>query len=751
MLIKIGTRGSKLALVQTREVENLLKTKYPQLEFEEIIISTKGDKDKRPLSIIGGNGLFIEEIENELLAGKIDMAVHSMKDLPLKLKEGLVLSKTIKRNDHRDVLVLNEKIDITKESKPIVATGSIRRKQQLLKLYPNAEVVDIRGNVDTRLKKMYENNYTGLVLAKAGLNRLGLTNLKIQDLDFVPSPCQGAIGIEIKANNQKLLEMLESISDEKTSKEVMCERSFMEDLGADCKKAIGAYCHIEEDIYHMDCLYDDYRFSLCAKDEKELIKEACKKVRHSCFGQVALVGAGPGDKEYITLKAIKELENADCVIYDRLIPNDLLSYCKKDCECIYVGKANHIHTLTQDKINELLVKKAMEYKNVVRLKGGDIFVLARGQEEVEYLKQRGVRYKLISGLSSCIVAPASVGIPLTARGIANGFQVLSAHNYKGEYLDIDFKALAKTKETIVILMGLNKVQKIAKSLLENGAKEDLPIAIISNATTNSQKALFSTLGDIQNTDINLPSPGLIVIGEVVNCHDEVKEETINSKELYLPKIGNEPSRLSAELINCRVYELCVSKIELIKIVNEDIADVVIFSSKHGVDGFFNSLNKDIRAYVNTRFVTIGSATKKHLETYGIKSSFTPSAYNSDTLIEELVLQENELVEYYGSNAPSIVENLKDRCRFKNYIVYQNNPVALLPINIAQDAKVVFTSASNVENFKNNLINFDDWKEKGKAYSIGEKTSEALRKLGVNNILQSKVATYHSLAELINED
>ena len=155
--------------------------------------------------------------------------------------------------------------------------------------------------------------------------------------------------------------------------------------------------------------------------------------------------------------------------------------------------------------------------------------------------------------------------------------------------------------------------------------------------------------------------------------------------------------------------------------------------------------------MNTRFVTIGSATNKHLETYGIKSSFTPSAYNSGTLIEELVLQENELVEYYGSDAPSIVENLKDRCRFKKYIVYQNNPVALLPINIAQDAKVVFTSASNVENFKNNLINFDDWKEKGKAYSIGEKTSEALRKLGVNNILQSKVATYHALAELINED
>ena len=109
------------------------------------------------------------------------------------------------------------------------------------------------------------------------------------------------------------------------------------------------------------------------------------------------------------------------------------------------------------------------------------------------------------------------------------------------------------------------------------------------------------------------------------------------------------------------------------------------------------------------------------------------------------------MEYYGSDAPSIVENLKDRCRFKKYIVYQNNPVALLPINIAQDAKVVFTSVSNVENFKNNLINFDDWKEKGKAYSIGEKTSEALRKLGVNNILQSKVATYHALAELINED
>lgn len=751
MLIKIGTRGSKLALIQTREIEALLKEKYPEIEFEEIIISTKGDKDLRSLREIGGSGLFIQEIENDLLSGKIDMAVHSMKDLPLKLKDGLILTKNPKRNDYRDALVLNEKIELENTRNPIIATGSIRRRQQLEKLMPEVKVVDIRGNVDTRIKKMYDNNYAGLILAKAGLNRLGLNNLKIQELDFIPSPCQGALAIEIKEDNTKLLEMINRISDEKTTKEVMCERLFMQEIGADCKKAIGAYCHIENDIYYLECLYDNYQFSLSGKDVNEVVKEASKKIRHECFGEVALVGAGPGDKEYVTLKAIKELKNADCVIYDRLIPRDILSYCRKDCECIYVGKANHIHTLKQNQINELLLKKAMEYQNVVRLKGGDIFVLARGQEEVDFLRQKGLRYKLVSGLSSCIAAPSSVGIPLTARGISNGFVVLSAHNSKGEYLDIDFKTLAKTKQTIVILMGLNKVKEIAHNLIVNGARKDMPIAIISNATTDCEDALFSTLSNILNEEIKLKSPGLIVIGEVVNCHSEKKKGIKKQKEIYLPKIGNEPSKLSTKLINYKVYEICVSKIELLEITNESIADVIIFSSKHGVDGFFNSLVKDIRAYANTRFVTIGSATKKHLKKYGIKSDFTPSVYNSETLIKELDVKENDLVEYYGSSSNSIVENLKNRCQFKKYIVYQNNPVALMPITIDSKAKVIFTSASNVENFKNNVINFDIWKLEGIAYSIGEKTTETLRKLGVKNILQSKIATYESLAELVNED
>lgn len=750
MLIKIGTRGSKLALKQTREVEELLKKEYPEIEYEEVIITTKGDKDSRPLSVIGGNGLFIEEIENELLDGRIDMAVHSMKDLPLKLKEGLCLAKNPKRNDYRDVLVLNEKYNLEEIEKPIIATGSNRRKKQIKKLLPNAEVVDIRGNVDTRLKKMYENKYTGLILAKAGLNRLGLKDLKTKDLDFVPSPCQGALAIELKESNKKLLDILNSIGDDKTTAEVSLERLFMQEINADCKKAIGAYCHLEEGIYHLECLYEDYRFTLEGKDPLELAKAAAKKVRQRFAGIVTLVGAGPGDKEYITLKAIKALQSADCVIHDRLIPIDLLSYCKKDTELIYAGKANHVHTLSQQAINSLLVLKAMEYKNVVRLKGGDVFVLARGQEEIEYLKEKGVDYKIVSGLSSCIAGPASFNIPLTARGVSSGFRVLSAHNSNGEFLDIDFKTLAKAKETIVILMGLNKVKEIARKLIENGAKKDLPIAIISNATTDSEEALFSTLNKILSTEIKLKSPGLIVIGEVVNYHKE-KENAKKYKEIYLPKIGNEPSKLTQELVDYRVFEICVSKIELIKIENQNIADVIIFSSKHGIDGFFHSLNRDIRLYSKTRFVTIGSSTRKHLESYGIKSDFTPSAYNGETLIKELDVKENELVEYYGSSAYSIVENLKERCRFNKYIVYQNIPVSLMPMTVDPKAKVVFTSSSNVENFKNNVINFDLWKKEGIAYSIGEKTSESLRKNEVVNIRQSKFATYDSLVELINED
>lgn len=742
MKIKIGTRGSKLALAQCDEIINLLNNKYNNLETEKVIIKTRGDKDNRSLNIIGGNGLFIREIEDELLSGEIDMAVHSMKDLPLNIDERLTICDVPFRADYRDMIIFNDADSI--DELPLnarVGTGSVRRKKQLLKLRPDLNIVDIRGNIDTRIRKLKEENLDAIVLAKAGIDRLNITDLKTQILDILPSPCQGALAVEINRNNKELINLINSVSDEYSTKTVMAEREFLKELDSDCHKAVGAYCEFKDNKYYLNVMYEDLYLNKADEDIDKLINDICREIRHKYAGKVKLVGAGPGDEGLITLKGLEAIKEADCIIYDRLIPSNILSYARENCELIYAGKANHHHTLKQDEINRMMVNKAMSYKNVVRLKGGDVFVLGRGQEEVNYLKDKDVEYEVISGVSSCIAVPASFGIPLTERSLTNGFHVFSAHNRNGEYLDIDFKAVVNSKETQVILMGLNKVKEIAAELIKNGMNKDMPLAIISKGTTSDEEALFSTVGKIVDEDIKLESPGLIVIGEVVEYHNN----KVRKKELILPKVGNERSELS-KLINRNVNEICVSKIEFFPYENNDTADVIIFTSKHGVDGFFKYLKNDIREYRDTRFICVGSATLRRLNEYGIKGE-VPSKFNAESIKDEFKINGN--IEYYGCETRSMVEEIEGN--IKKYIVYRNKAVKLLPFKVDEDAEIVFTSSVIYEYFKSNVSNFEEWKKKGRAYSIGPKTSNTLRKDGVLNIKESEVSSLESLAELINNE
>lgn len=250
MNIKIGTRKSKLALAQTNMVVNEIKKYFPSINIEVVHFTTKGDKVlNKPLINIGGKGVFVTEIEDALINKEIDLAVHSAKDLPLKLQDNLTISAVLKRGNYRDTLVTvkGKEIDFSKET--VIGTGSNRRKLAFKNLYPNATFKDIRGNVDTRLNKLYNGEYDGIILAMAGLERLDLlsdsrfTFTSFDYKDFVPAPCQGIIAIE--SRNNDLTEILSKINHKDTFYSFQTERHILNILNADCGMPLGAYSFVE--------------------------------------------------------------------------------------------------------------------------------------------------------------------------------------------------------------------------------------------------------------------------------------------------------------------------------------------------------------------------------------------------------------------------------------------------------------------------------------------------------------------------
>lgn len=295
MHIKIGSRGSKLAIAQTQSVIDILKNKYPNDSFEIVVIATTGDKEQvKALDKIGSKGVFTDEIENALINGEIQLAVHSMKDMPSEIREGLTFTKTLKREDSRDVLILREAKSL-KELKQgaIIATGSKRRAFQIKALRPDIEIVGIRGNIDTRIRKLNEvmpdgRYIDGIVLAAAGIKRLNreaeITEyLSVEDM--IPAPAQGALAIEVKKDNTELLEKINCLCDDYSEISVKAERNFLAAIGGDCHLPIGACLENKADgNYRLLALFGNEdgsvlnRVSVDGNDIDELVKKAVDKL-----------------------------------------------------------------------------------------------------------------------------------------------------------------------------------------------------------------------------------------------------------------------------------------------------------------------------------------------------------------------------------------------------------------------------------------------------------------------------------------
>ncbi len=269
--IRIGTRGSKLALAQAGWVQAQLLAQYPDYAVELVVIKTTGDKLKDvPLAQVGGKGLFIKEIEEALATGRVDLAVHSLKDMPAEIPDGLMLGAIPRREDWRDAFISKRYTSLAEiPAGGRVGTGSLRRRVQLLNLRPDLEVVPLRGNVDTRLKKMASLKLDALILAAAGLNRLGLHHLSQQCLpesEMLPAVGQGALGLEVRVQDLRLRELIAFLDDPISRVAVTAERSFLARLEGGCLVPVAALGRVAGDSLTVAALISDLQGQRLLKD-----------------------------------------------------------------------------------------------------------------------------------------------------------------------------------------------------------------------------------------------------------------------------------------------------------------------------------------------------------------------------------------------------------------------------------------------------------------------------------------------------
>lgn len=777
MNYRIGTRGSKLALAQAGAVRDRLQKAYPFDSFSLCVIQTKGDRmPHTPLHEMGDKGVFVREIEKKLLSGEIQLAVHSMKDMPAHPAAGLMFAKAWKREDPRDALILREAASLADLPQgAVIGTGSARRKWQLLRLRPDFNVVGIRGNVETRLRKMKEEGLDGIVLAAAGLHRLGMRDVITAYLDaeeMLPAPAQGILALELLEGNAAFLSMLNALSDARAQKEAEAERGFLQEIGGGCHQPVGALCRpdvsggLRLDVMHANAAGTSMAYAtVCGREPKELARQAAASVRRQIAGTVALVGAGPGDPELITVKGLSAVRSADCIVYDRLAAPELLREAKSGCEKIYAGKERHNHAMTQEAIQRLLLEKSMEHALVVRLKGGDAYVFGRGGEEGLFLSGKGVPFTVIPGVSSCIAALTSAGIPVTHRGIAAGFHVVTAHDKSDAFADLDFAAMARGNETCIFLMGLQSVSEIARGLLRAGMPKETKAAVISNATRPGQRVCAANLEEISAAvqREGLASPAVFVVGDVVSLRERLYDGRylpLSGKRFLIPKIGEAQTK-AGQLLSAQgaaVEEVQVGVIAGTgrRFTAEALRDVdwLVFTSQNGVFEFFKSLLEsglDLRSLAGRQIAAVGEKTKAALRSCGVCADLVSEKACGQALAEALKkrLSSSERIWHLTAKHADghLKEALRGFCRFEEIDVYENRAVEIQKECLRSYAGydgVLFSCASSAKRLMDAMgASFGSCR----VYSIGPATTKCLRRRGVLDVQEAEAASHEALVRL----
>lgn len=706
---RVGCRGSDLSRRQTRLViEALRQAAGPGHSFAEVVVTTGGDLDtSTPLAHLGRVGAFTSELEQALRDGTIDLAVHSLKDVPTVIPADLALAAVSRRADPRDALISRSGLGIgALPSGSVVGTSSPRRAAQVQRQRPDLVTRPLRGNVDTRLRRLEEGAFDAIILAAAGLERLGRLDQVTEFLDprtFVPAPAQGFLAVECRAIDHEAVEMARVIQDPAARLAAEAERAFLRRLGAGCHAAAGAYATVSqtgplrlavlgialgadgteavegrvEQVLDpdlggragIDTLDTPHRLAEAARLGAGLAEDllsrgagrlgqagaAAPPVPRS--GRVYLVGAGPGDAGLITVRGAELLRRARCVVTDRLANPSLLGLVPDECEVIAAGKEPGRHSLSQEDISTLLVDKARQGMDVVRLKGGDPLVFGRGGEEAQVLRAAGIAYEIVPGVSSAVAGPAYAGIPVTHRGRAQSVALATGHGEGGAGDTPDFGRLAQAADSLVILMGTRRLADIVNDIRLGGRPPATPVCVVASATTADQRTVTGTLADItQRVEASgVQNPALIVIGEVSALRDELawhEDRPLAGRRVVVTRSREQASRLAQALEDLGADVFRFPAIDIRRPapggpeegrLDEAIAgagrfDWLVFTSVNGVEVFFDrlqALGRDVRSLGACRVAAIGPATADRLAGRGVRADLVPAEFRGEALAAAL--------------------------------------------------------------------------------------------------------------------
>ena len=493
-------------------------------------------------------------------------------------------------------------------------------------------------------------------------------------------------------------------------------------------------------------------------------------------GKVYLVGAGPGDLGLVTLRAKECIENADVIVYDYLANPEMLAWARDDAEIIYAGKKGGEHALSQDEINKLLIAKAGEEKQVVRLKGGDPFVFGRGAEEAKAIVDAGIEFEIVPGITSAIAGPAYAGIPLTHRAENSHVTFFTGHEDPTKTKSaLDYGALAQLGGTQVMLMGVERIDAIAREMMARGVRPDLPVALVRWATTGRQETLTGTLQNIAKrvVDAGFEAPAVAVFGEVVSLRQDLnwyEKRPLSGKRIVVTRTRKQAGALSGQLraLGADVFELPTIRIEpptdlreFAELVQDAHGyDWIVFTSPNGVDAFFEIFYKlydDAREIGAAKIAAIGPATAQRIKDFRLHVDLQPEEFVAEAVIREFQKQGGvENLRILLARAEKARDVLPKQLSSLGAIVDEGFAYRTEPETrdltgarhrfLEEGADLItFTSSSTVENF---LALGLPWPAKMQVASIGPVTSQTARDRGLKVDIEAKRHDIEGLAEAI---